>query len=88
MAPIAEKWFRSRRMNPPPLILSSPARRAKETVERISPSLYGTLGPVVFKENLYLPSIEDSLEVLRQQDDGIDRLAICSHNPGITRLAE
>ena len=88
MGPLMRGWFQNRGLNPPLLILSSPARRTRETVERISPSIYGAVGPVIFEESLYLPSTADFLKILRRQDDGVDCLALCSHNPGITLLAD
>lgn len=88
MAPLAKGWFRRRNLTVPELILSSPARRTRETIEQLSPLIYGETSPVRLEEILYLPSTEECLEVLWAQDDRVDCLALCSHNPGITALAD
>jgi len=63
------------------LVLASPARRVVETVESVGP-LTASLDP-----RLYNASTGQLLDVIREIDDGVDRLLMVGHNPGIGQLA-
>ena len=63
------------------LVLASPARRSVETVEHAgipSPS---------FNERIYDAPAGQLLELVRNVDDGVERLMMVGHNPGFERLA-
>ena len=70
----------------PDLILCSPARRARETCERLIAEL-GAPPPVHVDDRLYLASAEDILAVVRAREDAPGRLMAIGHNPGMQTLA-
>jgi phosphohistidine phosphatase len=65
-------------------VLASPARRVIETLEEVGQSV--PLAPN-YDERLYLASPETLLELVRGTDDGVDRLLVVGHNPGLEELA-
>jgi phosphohistidine phosphatase len=67
----------------PELILSSPARRAKQTIEGVLPDAY-----VAFDEDLYGAGVFDLLDVLRRVDGDIASVLVVGHNPGLHDLVE
>jgi phosphohistidine phosphatase len=70
----------------PDLVLCSPARRARETLERIEPSL--GRGAVQVEPDLYGASAGGLLERLRAVPDDVDSVLLIGHNPGIAELTE
>lgn len=69
----------------PDLVLSSSARRALETLEPLT--LGPAAPPVEVTERLYLAPAADLLSTIRDVDDGVERLLVVGHNPGLQRLA-
>ena len=63
------------------LVLASPARRSAETIE-----LAAVPSPT-FDERIYDASAGQLLEIVREVDDGVDRLMMVGHNPGFEHLA-
>ena len=63
--------------------LASPARRVIETLEEVGQSV--PLAPD-HDERLYLASPETLLELVRGTNDGVDRLLLVGHNPGLEEL--
>lgn len=70
----------------PELILVSPAKRTRETVEMVQPRL-GPDIPIELDRRLYLASAGVILERLRQVRDDVASVMIVGHNPGLERLA-
>lgn len=70
----------------PDWIISSPARRAKETAELLVEGLNFSR-PIVWKQGAYLASPVALLEILRETPDVAEHLVIVGHNPGISDLA-
>jgi phosphohistidine phosphatase len=70
----------------PGLVLCSPARRTRETLERIAPAL-GKSTPVLIEEELYGASGARLLGRLRAVDDGVESVMLIGHNPAIEQLA-
>ena len=66
----------------PNLILSSSARRARETVERI----FGSAVTVAFEDALYLASADRLLARLHAVEDASSVMMV-GHNPGLANLA-
>jgi phosphohistidine phosphatase len=69
--------------DPPDLILCSPARRTRETLERLE------LGDTraAFDERLYGAAGEELLEAIRQVDETAGTLLVIAHDPGLQDLA-
>ena len=69
----------------PDLVLSSSARRTRETLDRVRPSL----GPaeVLIERDLYGASSEHLLQRLRTVPDEIESVMLVGHQPAIQDLA-
>ena len=67
-------------------VIASPAARVVETIADVAAG-YGE--PIVpeFEERLYLATPATLLDFVRQADDGIGRLLMIGHNPGLEALA-
>ena len=71
---------------PPRLILSSPARRALQTIVPFSGTAAGE-AEIRTPRELYLPGVESCLEQLWAAGEE-ESVLLCSHNPGISLLGE
>lgn len=69
----------------PELILCSPARRARETLERALVAL-DPEPPVDIREDLYLTGWPILLAAIRGIPDGVGRALLVSHNPDLHDL--
>jgi phosphohistidine phosphatase len=68
----------------PDLVLCSPARRTRETLERIEPSL--GRGGVKVEPELYGASAGELLERLRAVPGDVESVLVIGHNPGLADL--
>ena len=66
----------------PSLVLCSPARRTRETLEAVDPS-----GEVRIEDELYGASEAELLERLRRVPEAIESVMLIGHNPAIQELA-
>jgi phosphohistidine phosphatase len=71
----------------PSLLLTSPAKRARETARLIARELNYPLEFIQSESELYLAMPETILQVVARQDSGFNDVMLCGHNPGITDLA-
>jgi phosphohistidine phosphatase len=73
---------------PPQVLLSSPAQRARQTVQAVA----GILGikdhEVKFEPELYLASQSTLVNVLRVVADSTESILLVAHNPGMDELVE
>jgi phosphohistidine phosphatase len=67
------------------LVLCSPARRARETFERIEPAL--PAAAVTYEPRLYAATADALLERRHGVPDGIASVMLIGHNPAIEQLA-
>jgi phosphohistidine phosphatase len=70
----------------PDLVLCSPARRTRETLERVE-AAFGEQVEVRFEEALYAASEAELLASLRALPAEVQSVMIIGHNPGIEELA-
>jgi phosphohistidine phosphatase len=70
----------------PDLVLCSTARRAARTWELVAAALPRPV-EVRHQESLYLASPAELLRTVREQPDGVHRLLLVGHDPGLHRLA-
>lgn len=69
-------------------IMSSPARRAKETAEVLARHISFPREKIVFEKSLfYSPDVEPVLQLLKELDDKFQSVLICGHNPVLQQLA-
>ncbi len=71
----------------PSLLLTSPAKRARETARLIAHELNYPLEFIQSESELYLATPETILQVVARQDNGFNDVMLFGHNPGITELA-
>lgn len=70
----------------PDLILCSSAMRARQTLERIAPSL-GRDAEIHIERSLYGATEDRLLERLQALSDEVDSVMMIGHNPGVQDLA-
>ena len=68
----------------PTLVLCSPARRTRETLERVMPL---DRAEVRIEDELYRASSKDLLQRLREVPDEVDSVMLIGHQPAIQQLA-
>ncbi|MDA3947262.1 MAG: histidine phosphatase family protein [Helicobacteraceae bacterium] len=71
----------------PQLILSSDAKRARETVERVTEAC-GYKGEIIFSKALYAAGQEAYIRLLKELDDKYSHVMVVGHNPGLEELVE
>ncbi len=72
----------------PDLIVSSPAARARLTVEYICEQINYPLQSIDFEDDIYEASVRTLLKVVNELNDKHNTVIIVGHNPGFTYLAE
>jgi phosphohistidine phosphatase len=70
----------------PELILCSPSKRTRQTLDLIRPVL-GATSTVTLDEDLYAASSDDLLERVRLVPEAVASVMLIGHNPGLHRLA-
>ena len=65
----------------PQQVLCSPARRARETLERVAPG-----GEVLIEHALYSASASEIIDRLREVPERLDSVMVVGHNPALQRL--
>jgi len=71
----------------PDLIICSPAKRTRQTVEFFCDKLKYDYDKIQFDKRIYESSVEDVLQVIRETDATIKTLFVVGHNPSLTDLA-
>jgi phosphohistidine phosphatase len=69
----------------PVLFISSPAERARQTVELVVTSA-ALQGELRFDERIYEASVSRLFEVISQIEDNVDVVLLVGHNPGFAEL--
>lgn len=83
-APRVGALMRERKLHPD-LVLCSPARRARDTLELVMEKAKLRAEPV-FDERLYAASSGELLEAIRGLEEDTDEVLIVGHNPGLEEL--
>ena len=71
----------------PDIIFSSPAKRAKETVEIVNKHA-GYKGSTQYIDALYMGEPSDYIQALRELPDQVNRVMVVGHNPGLEALLQ
>ncbi len=71
----------------PDLILSSTAKRAKQTAEEVADQS-GYSGEIHYMEGFYAADPETIIGVLQSLPDEYNRVMVVGHNPGLEELVE
>jgi phosphohistidine phosphatase len=67
------------------LVVASPARRVMETLGEVE-AAFGRLA-ARYDERLYLAGTATLLDLIHETPDGVERLLLVGHNPGLEELA-
>ena len=78
------KELRKRKIKPD-LVLSSPAERAKQTLERVQEA-HGSPFRVAEDRRIYLAEPDVLMDLVQSAPDEANRLMIVGHNPGLQEL--
>lgn len=78
-------WFKAHKCRPA-LVLCSPARRTRETLELVQ-AAWGKPPEIHYQERLYLAEADDLLAWLHELSDAIPSVLMIGHNPGLQELA-
>jgi len=79
---------RLRQMNvSPERVISSPARRARDTAQLLAAELGVAETEILFEPRIYDAGVADLVEIVRTLDDAWDQVLLVGHNPGISELA-
>ena len=70
----------------PELVLCSPSRRTRQTLNGLAPGL-GKNADVLIEPELHAAPAADLLEVLHEVPDQVESVMLIGHNPGIQDLA-
>ena len=71
----------------PDLIISSPARRARETAQIVKDAA-GIAAEIHFEPRIYEAGMGDLMEIVSQVENDCEKLLIVGHNPGFEQLVE
>jgi len=69
------------------LIISSPAKRAKDTAKKIAQEIKYPVKKILLDERLYMAGVDDFVKVISEVRKSINSLMIVSHNFGLTIFA-
>lgn len=83
-APLVGRFMREQKVSVD-LVLSSPARRTRETVALVTQAAHLD-APVRFDERIYEASVEQLLEVISQIEERVNKALLVGHNPGMEGL--
>lgn len=86
-APHIGHWLQAHDWHPR-LVLSSPAVRARQTIEAVLEQAGLQEAELQWDEGLYLASLKSLLNRIRQLPSGIDSVLLVGHNPGLEKLLE
>ncbi|HBM17560.1 MAG TPA: phosphohistidine phosphatase [Lentisphaeria bacterium] len=71
----------------PHIIISSPARRARETAELFSDTIEYKLDKIHYDQQIYEASLDELMHLIHKIDDAFEKVMLVGHNPGFTDLA-
>ncbi len=86
-APLMGQRLASRGCSPD-LLLSSPAKRARQTAKKIAREIAYSEQQIAFDQAIYDARLETLIEILQGLDDNIGNVIMLGHNPGFSELGE
>jgi len=70
----------------PEQVISSPARRAMQTAQRVCEAMAFPVADIVQAPSIYDASLDDLLQLLQGLPDSLHRVLLVGHNPGMEYL--
>lgn len=86
-APVMGRWMKKNKIIPD-YIISSPAERAKQTLELVLDKMNVDPMQVHYDKFVYMASLQTLLDVLGQAPKAVHRVLLVGHNPGLDNLLE
>ena len=84
-APMMGEWMHSQGLKPDH-ILSSPATRAKTTASLVCETLDIPISKIEQDQRIYEASLDDLLNILKEQPADTETVLLVGHNPGMDEL--
>ena len=84
-APRIGKWLKSEDLGPG-LIVSSPAKRTRQTSRRVARALDLDPEAILYEERIYDGGMRDVLDILAECDPRFRRVLLTGHNPTLETL--
>jgi phosphohistidine phosphatase len=72
----------------PDLLISSPAKRARQTAKRIAKQIDYPADEILFRDDIYEASLKTLLTLVRSIDNRFADVVLFGHNPGFSELGE
>jgi phosphohistidine phosphatase len=72
---------------PPDLIISSPARRALRTAERLAAEIGYPASRILTDQGIYSGEGDHMLDLILNLDDALKRVMLFGHNPSVTAVS-
>lgn len=72
----------------PDLLLSSPAKRARQTAKRVARQIGHPKDDIVYNQEIYEADLDTLTELIRELDDRYQEVMLFGHNPGFSELGE
>jgi len=85
-APQMGKYF-AKKHKKPHIIISSPARRARETAELFADAIEYKIEKILYDQHIYEAPLDELMHVIYGIEDAFERVMLVGHNPGFTNLA-
>ena len=79
------KWLRKQKIMPD-RIVSSPAMRARQTIEIVCEQLHKPDSDILWDERIYEARLGDLLKVITEHGKSTECLLLTGHNPGLDHL--
>lgn len=84
-APRMGQWMHRRGLRPDHVV-SSPAKRARQTTEQVCKTLQVDLGAIHWEDRIYEANVHTLLKVLAECPTEAGRVLLVGHNPGLETL--
>ena len=72
----------------PDLLISSPAKRARQTAKKISEQIDYPETEIIFREEIYEAGLNTLIDLINQLDDSNAEVILIGHNPGFSDLGQ
>ncbi len=72
----------------PDLIISSPAKRARQTAEKIAEQIDYPETDIEYREAIYEASLRTLVQLVLNLDEKLDDVILVGHNPGFSELGQ
>lgn len=72
----------------PDLLISSPAKRARQTAKKIAQQINYPETEIAYREEIYEAGLRTLVQLVFDLDDTLDHVMLIGHNPGFSELGQ